>query len=316
MPITVRTKQHPHDDAPDTAAAFERLAALPEGSDRQALRDELVRDWLPMANRIALRYRGRGESTEDLTQVAALGLVKAVDRYDPGRGNAFESYAIPTITGEIKRHFRDHMWVLHVPRRVQDLRNRVRAAAKDLSQTIPGRRPTIAEIAAHAQMTEDDVRAGFEALDSFTALSLDAELPGSDDGYALGDALGASDTGFDLVIDREAVKPCIAALPERERTILYLRFFKGMTQGRIAEHLGISQMHVSRLLSGCCAKVRDEALADDEDESEDGHGHGRAAGPHGHSRPSRDVPEPGGCVASSLPNPPGSGLPVDCHSPK
>ncbi|WP_221356083.1 RNA polymerase sigma factor SigF [Streptomyces beigongshangae] len=282
MPITVRTKQHPHDDAPDTAAAFERLASLPEGPERRALREGLVRDWLPMANRIAMRYRGRGESVEDLVQVAALGLVKAVDRYDPERGNAFESYAIPTITGEIKRHFRDHMWVLHVPRRVQDLRNRVRAAAKELGQTTQGRRPTVAEIAAHAGMSEDDVRAGFEALDSFTALSLDAELPGSDDGYALGDALGESDTGFDLVVDREAVKPCIAALPERERTILYLRFFRGMTQGRIAEHLGISQMHVSRLLSGCCARVRDEALADPDPEpgagSGSGSGHGRGPG--------------------------------------
>ncbi|MDQ0954968.1 RNA polymerase sigma-B factor [Streptomyces phaeochromogenes] len=262
MRITVRTKQHPHDDAPDSTAAFERLAALPDGPERQALRDELVRAWLPMANRIALRYRGRGESVEDLGQVAALGLVKAVDRYDPERGNAFESYAIPTITGEIKRHFRDHMWVLHVPRRVQDLRNRVRAAVKELSQTTPGRNPTIAEIAAYTRMSEDDVRAGFEALDSFTALSLDAELPGSDDGYALGDALGEPDSGFDLVVDREAVKPCLAALPERERTILYLRFFRGMTQSRIAEQLGISQMHVSRLLNGCCAKVREEALSE------------------------------------------------------
>lgn len=261
MRITVRTKQHPHDDAPDSAADFQRLAALPDGPERQALRDELVQAWLPMANRIALRYRGRGEAVEDLGQVAALGLVKAVDRFDPERGNAFESYAIPTITGEIKRHFRDHMWVLHVPRRVQDLRNRVRAAMKELSQTAPGRNPTIAEIAAYTHMSEDDVRAGFEALDSFTALSLDAELPGSDDGYALGDALGEPDSGFDLVIDREAVKPCLAALPERERTILYLRFFRGMTQSRIAEQLGISQMHVSRLLNGCCARVREEALS-------------------------------------------------------
>ena len=268
MRITVRTKQHPHDDAPDTVSDFERLATLPEGAERQALRDELVQAWLPMANRIATRYRGRGESVEDLGQVAALGLVKAVDRYDPVRGNAFESYAIPTITGEIKRHFRDHMWVLHVPRRVQDLRNRVRTAVKELSQTTSGRRPTVAEIAAYARMSEDDVRAGFEALDSFTALSLDAELPGSDDGYALGDALGESDSGFDLVIDRESVKPCLAALPERERTILYLRFFGGMTQSRIAERLGISQMHVSRLLSGCCAKVRDEALAEEAAEAE------------------------------------------------
>ncbi|MEU1039411.1 SigB/SigF/SigG family RNA polymerase sigma factor [Streptomyces sp. NPDC005907] len=263
MSVTVRIKQHPHDDAPDTAAAFEHLRGLPDGPERQALREELVGAWLPMAERIAGRFRGRGESAEDLCQVAALGLVKAVDRYDPARGNAFESYAIPTITGEIKRHFRDHMWLLHVPRRVQDLRNRVRTAVKELSQTAPGHNPSLAEIAAEAQLTEDEVRTGLEALDSFTALSLDAELPGSDDGYALGDALGQPDAGFDLVVDRESVKPCLRALPEREQTILYLRFFCGMTQSGIAQQLGISQMHVSRLLSGCYDKVRAGTLAEE-----------------------------------------------------
>src|SRR3954467_8184382 len=188
-----RTTPHPHDDAPDTAEAFQRLARLPDGPRRRQLRDELVQAWLPMAERIAVRFKGRGEALEDLYQVAALGLVKAVDRYDPARGNAFESYAVPTITGEIKRHFRDHMWTLHVPRRVQDLRNRVRFAAQDLAQTIPGRAPTVAEIAEHANMSEEDVLLGLEALESFTALSLDAELPGSEDGYSLADALGSSD---------------------------------------------------------------------------------------------------------------------------
>jgi RNA polymerase sigma-B factor len=262
MHTTLSTKRHPHDDAPDTTAAFARLAELPDGPERQALRDSIVRSWLPMAERVAGRYRGKGESVEDLTQVAALGLVKAVDRYDPDRGNAFESYAVPTITGEIKRHFRDHMWVLHVPRRVQDVRNRVRSALKDLSQTMQGDRPTVAEIAEYADLSEDEVRTGLEALDSFAALSLDAELPGGDDGYALADALGAPDSGFDLVVDREAVKPALSRLAERERTILYLRFFGGMTQSRIAEQLGISQMHVSRLLSNCCATLREEILED------------------------------------------------------
>lgn len=262
MRITVNAKQHPHDDAPDTAEAFARLPGLSDGTERQALREEIVRSWLPMAERIARRYRGRGESIEDLCQVAALGLVKAVDRYDPARGHAFESYAIPTITGEIKRHFRDHMWSLHVPRRVQDLRNRVRSAAKEISEEAPGHGPTVAEIAERTQLSEDDVRVGLGAMDSFAALSLDAEVSGSDDGYALGDALGESDSGYDLIVDREAVKPCLRSLPERERTILYLRYFRGMTQSRIASQLGISQMHVSRLLSGCCARVREEALAD------------------------------------------------------
>ncbi|MFF4754275.1 RNA polymerase sigma factor SigF [Streptomyces sp. NPDC002514] len=256
---TTRAKSHPHDDAPDTAAAFERLAALPEGPRRRALRDELVQVWLPMAERIAVRFRGRGEALEDLYQVASLGLVKAVDHYDPARGRAFEAYAVPTVTGEIKRHFRDHMWTLHVPRRVQDLRNRVRGAVKELATA--GRMPTIAEIAEHTRLTEAEVRTGMEALECFSALSLDAETPGVD-GHCLGDTLGGPDPGFDLVVDRAAVRPCLQALPERERTILYLRFFRGMTQSRIASQLGISQMHVSRLISGCCDRLREELLSE------------------------------------------------------
>ncbi|MFC4508238.1 MULTISPECIES: SigB/SigF/SigG family RNA polymerase sigma factor [Streptomyces] len=248
---------HAHDDAPRTAESFVRLAGLPDGPQRRALRDELVRLWLPMAERIAVRFRGRGETLEDLYQVAALGLVKAVDHYEPDRGRAFEAYAVPTITGEIKRHFRDHMWTLHVPRRVQELRNRVRHAMRDLARTTPGRAPTVAEIAAFAQLTEDDVRTGMEALDCFSALSLEAEMPGTD-GYALADVLGEPDPGYDTVVDRVTVAPCLQALPERERTILYLRFYRGMTQSRIAEQLGISQMHVSRLLSGCFERLREE----------------------------------------------------------
>lgn len=254
--------RHPHDDAPDTAAAFAKISALPDGPERDGLRHEVVEAWLPMSERLAGRFRNRGESYEDLRQVAALGLVKAVDRYDPALGNAFESYAVPTVTGEIKRHFRDHMWTLHVPRRVQDLRNRVRVAQRELAQTISGRAPTLTEIAEHAGLTEDEVRSGLEALESFTALSLDAELPGSDDGYSLADALGAVDPALDVVVDREAVKPRIAALPERERQILYMRFFGDMTQSRIAEQLGISQMHVSRLISRCCNRLRDQVLSE------------------------------------------------------
>ncbi|EGX56830.1 RNA polymerase secondary sigma factor [Streptomyces zinciresistens K42] len=261
MSATTRTKQHPHDDAPDTADAFARLSGLSDGPERRALKDELVRAWLPMAERIAVRFKGRGENLEDLYQVAALGLVKAVDHYDPARGHAFEAYAVPTVTGEIKRHFRDHMWTLHVPRRVQDLRNRVRASAKELSQLSSGHGPTVAEIAEHAHLSEDEVRTGMEALECFSALSLDAEMPGTD-GYALGDAVGGPDPAFDVVVDRVAVTPCLRRLPERERTILYLRFFGGMTQSRIAQQLGISQMHVSRLLSGCFAQLREELLAE------------------------------------------------------
>ncbi|MFE7766991.1 SigB/SigF/SigG family RNA polymerase sigma factor [Streptomyces sp. NPDC057438] len=249
-----------HDDAPDTATAFARLAAMDPGPERDHVRDELVRAWLPMAHRIASRFRNRGESLEDLRQVAAMGLVKAVDRFEPERG-AFESYAVPTITGEIKRHFRDRMWTLRVPRRVQDLRNKVRVARRELSQTSGGSaEPSVADIAALAGLTEEEVNAGMEALDSFSALSLDAEMSSGDDGYNLADTLGAPDAAYDVVVDREAVKQGLRRLPERERAILYMRFFEDMTQNRIADRLGISQMHVSRLISRSCARVREEAL--------------------------------------------------------
>ncbi|MEU3901555.1 SigB/SigF/SigG family RNA polymerase sigma factor [Streptomyces sp. NPDC045251] len=248
-----------HDDAPDTLALFGRLAALEEGPERDALRDELVAAWLPMAHRIAGRFRDRGESIEDLRQVAALGLVKAVDRFDPERG-AFESYAVPTITGEVKRHFRDRMWALRVPRRVQELRNKVRVARRELTQSPGSPEPSVAAIAAHTGLTEDEVGAGMEALESFSTLSLDAELSAGDDGYSLADTLGAADASYDTVIDRESAKEGLRRLPERERAILYMRFFEDMTQSRIADRLGISQMHVSRLISRSCARVRDEAM--------------------------------------------------------
>ncbi|MEW2253143.1 SigB/SigF/SigG family RNA polymerase sigma factor [Streptomyces sp. NPDC006975] len=248
-----------HDDAPDTAEAFARLAALEDGPEREALRDELVTAWLPMAHRIAGRFRDRGESLEDLRQVAALGLVKAIDRYDPSRG-AFESYAVPTITGEVKRHFRDRMWALRVPRRVQELRNKVRIARRDLTQNPGSPEPSVADIAAHTGLTEDEVNAGLEALDSFSTLSLDAEVSADDDGYSLADTLGAPDGSYDIVIDRESAKEGLRHLPERERAILYMRFFEDMTQSRIADQLGISQMHVSRLISRSCARVREEAM--------------------------------------------------------
>jgi RNA polymerase sigma-B factor len=251
--------RRPHDDAPDTATAFARLAALADGTERDAVREELTAAWLPMAHRIAGRFRDRGESVEDLRQVAALGLVKAIDRFDPSRG-AFESYAVPTITGEIKRHFRDRMWALRVPRRVQELRNKVRVARRELTQSPGGGEPTVARIAEHAGLTEEEVQTGMEALESFSTLSLDAELSSGDDGYSLADTLGGADTAYDVVVDREAAKASLRRLPERERAILYMRFFEDMTQNRIADRLGISQMHVSRLISRSCARVREEAL--------------------------------------------------------
>lgn len=250
----------PDAGTPTTDDAFRRLSTLPEGAGRDALRNEIVCAWLPMAHRLAARFRSRGESMDDLRQVAAMGLVKAVDRYDPSRGKAFETYAVPTVTGEIKRHFRDHTWDVHVPRRVQDLRNRVRTARRDLALRLGGRAPTCAEIAAEAGLAEEDVLLGLEALESYSALSLDAEPAGAEGGAPLADRLGACDHALDVAVDREAVKPELRRLPERERTILYLRYFRGMTQVSIAERLGISQMHVSRLISQSCERVRAGAM--------------------------------------------------------
>ncbi|GAA0657977.1 RNA polymerase sigma factor SigF [Streptomyces malaysiensis subsp. malaysiensis] len=254
--------KHPHDDAPDTGAEFAEMARLPEGPEKEALRRRVVEAWMPMAERLARQYRNRGESLEDLQQVAALGLVKAVKRYDPEHGTAFAGFAVPTIVGELKRHFRDHLWVLHVPRRVQDLRNRVRAAHRELSHSADDRPPRAEEIAERTGLTEKEVRAGMEAMGSFAPLSLDAQLPGSDDGYCLADTLGAQESAYDRVVDREAVRPGLSRLPDRERQILYMRFFCDMTQSRIAEQLGISQMHVSRLINRTCSTLRAQAMAE------------------------------------------------------
>ncbi len=242
--------------APDTAACFRRLVELPEGPAREHLREEIICAWLPMAHRLAARYRNRGESLEDLRQVAAVGLVNAVDRYDPRLAHAFVPFAVPTITGEIKRHFRDRMWSVHVPRRIQNLRNAVRLAVAELAAA--GAVPSAARIAEHTGLTEDQVRQGNEALHGFSALSIDAETSSGGD-LLLGDSLGAVDEAYELVLDREAARPGIQGLADREKRVLYLRFFAGMTQSAIAAELGVSQMHVSRLIAESCRRIREEA---------------------------------------------------------
>jgi RNA polymerase sigma-B factor len=250
-------------DEPDTAAAFRAMAALPDGPRRRQLQREIAEAWMPMADRLALRYRNRGESLEDLRQVAAIGLVLAVQRYDPVRGSAFESFAIPTIMGEIKRHFRDHLWGVHVPRRVQELRQVVRAAQYDLAAREEGGGTTVDDIAERTGLSVEDVLVGMEAIEAYAPLSLDATpADGEDDGSSLMGMLGATEPGFDRVVDREAVRPGLSGLPERERLILYLRFFCDMSQSRIADRLGISQMHVSRLISRTCESLRREAMSD------------------------------------------------------
>lgn len=213
-----------------------------------------------MAYRLATRFRNRGEPMDDLRQVAAMGLVKAVDRFDPVHGKAFEVYAIPTVTGELKRHFRDHTWDVHVPRRVQDLRNQVRLSQRDLSQRSGAHVPTPADVAADTGLSVEDVNLGMQAMGSYSAISLDAEPAGFDGGTSLADRLGSRDRALETVLERESVKPGLRELPERERTILYLRYFRDMSQASIGQRLGISQMHVSRLLRQSCERLRTDTL--------------------------------------------------------
>jgi len=225
-------------------------------------RDDLVTLHLPLVSFLARRFRDRGEPLDDLVQVGTIGLIKAVDRFDPERGVEFSTYATPTIVGEIKRHFRDKGWAIRVPRRLQELRLSIGSATAELSQS-SGRTPTVAEIAAHLGISEDDVIEGLEGAQAYSTSSLDAPVGGDDDAPMLADRLGDVDPSLETIEYRESLRPLLAALPSRERRILALRFFHGMTQSQIAEEVGVSQMHVSRLLTKSLATLREGLLDDD-----------------------------------------------------
>ena len=219
------------------------------------LRDQLIQAHLGLAEYLARRFMNRGEPLDDLVQVASMGLLKAVDRFDTERGLEFSTYATPTIVGELKRHFRDKGWAVRVPRRVQELHLRLGAVLNTLSKDL-GRSPTIAEIAERAEVSEEDVLEALEAGHAYRFTSLDAPAAGDEDNQALSDQLGTDDVGMEEIEHRVALSPLIAQLPPRERTILHLRFFEGRTQSEIANELGISQMHVSRLLARSLARLR------------------------------------------------------------
>ncbi len=207
-------------------------------------REQLVERMLPLARALARRYANRGEALDDLEQVACIGLLKAIDRFDVEREVRFATFAVPTIAGEIKRHFRDRGWMLRVPREVQELSQRV-SRARERFAADTGRSPTVAELAAATKATEEQVLEAVAAGDAYRALSLDA--PVEEMGVAL-DALGESDAGYDLVEHRVLLRGGLGELDPREREILRLRFFEGLTQREIAQRIGISQMHVSRLI--------------------------------------------------------------------
>ncbi len=234
-------------------------AGLPaRNPDRAELRRQAIEDNVAFAQRLARRFRDRGEPVDDLIQVAMVGLVNAVDGYDPDRGCEFVGYATPTIVGEIRRYFRDKGWRIKVPRRLQELRLQVNRARVELSQTLAGS-PSVTDLARHLGVTEEDVVEAIEVARVYNPVSLSAPAgPDTDSGIA--DPLGDLDPGMEAVDNRESVKPLLNALPERERRILTMRFFGDMTQSQIATQLGISQMHVSRLLSQTLQKLRTELV--------------------------------------------------------
>jgi RNA polymerase sigma-B factor len=214
-----------------------------------AAREELTLRFLPLARQLASRYRHAGESLEDLIQVAALGLLKAIDRYDPDRGEGFARYAVPTMLGELKRHFRDKGWSVHVPRATQELALKVSEALGSLPARL-GRAARPRDVAVEVGASVEDVLEAMDATTVYEAASLDAPRPssGEEGTWTYGDQLAEVDRGFELVEIGEALRGSLAALPERERLILRLRFERDMTQAEIAERIGVSQMHVSRLL--------------------------------------------------------------------
>jgi RNA polymerase sigma-B factor len=235
---------------------FGQLAYLTdEDPARREIRDTLVEMHLPLVEYLARRFRNRGEPLDDLIQVATIGLIKSVDRFDLGRGVEFSTYATPTIVGEIKRHFRDKGWAIRVPRRLQELKLSLTKATSELSQRL-GRSPTVAELATHLGMTDEEVLEGLESANAYSAVSLDAPDGGDDDSPAVADSLGITDEALEGVEYRESLKPLLEKLPAREKRILMLRFFGNMTQSQIAAELGISQMHVSRLLARTLAQLR------------------------------------------------------------
>ncbi|HTT86067.1 MAG TPA: SigB/SigF/SigG family RNA polymerase sigma factor [Acidimicrobiales bacterium] len=216
------------------------------------VRARLVEAHLGLAGHLARRFAGRGEPHDDLVQVGSVALVKAVDRFDPDRGVEFSTFATRTILGELKRHFRDKGWFVRAPRRVQELYLQIGQVTSTLTQEL-GRSPTIRETAGAANASEDDVIEALEAGQAYRSGSLDAVGP---EGEALGERLGEDDAGFRAAEDRAFLLPALAALPERERVIVHLRFVEGLTQSEIARRVGVSQMHVSRLLGRSIQSLR------------------------------------------------------------
>lgn len=244
------------DEYARAAPLFTELARLsPDDPRRAELREQLVTLYLPVARHIAAKFRGRGEPGDDLEQVATLGLINAVDRYEPSRGVAFLAYAIPTMMGEVRRYFRDSAWSVRLPRRLSELYLSLGRASRELSQRL-GSAPTPRQLAEHLDVGVAEVQEALEAGQSYRAASLDDAGGDAETSATLVDRLGQDDPELELVEQRAVLGPLLAQIPERERRILIMRFFGHLTQTQIAERVGLSQMHVSRLLNRTLEQLR------------------------------------------------------------
>lgn len=242
---------------------FRHLKTLePRSAAHERQRAAICEQCLPVADHIARRYRNRGQLHEDLVQVARIGLVQAINRFDVDNGADFLSFAVPTMMGEVRRHFRDHSWAVRVPRSIKDLQPRVNQASAELTQRL-GHAPTASEIADHTGIDRELVIQVVIASSNYSTLSIDRPRGADGDSESYGSDIGSEDTGFDRVLQVETVRPLIAALPERERTILTLKFFENMTQSQIADRVGYSQMHVSRILAKALATLRNQVREPD-----------------------------------------------------
>jgi RNA polymerase sigma-B factor len=254
--------RHNTNEYADVTEMFRQLRSLDaESTEYRRQREAIVERCLPLADHIAWRFRGRGEPDQDLVQVARVGLVNAVNRFDIDNHTDFLAFAVPTVTGEVRRHFRDHGWAVKVPRRLKDLHLQINRAKEDLSHH-PGRAATPSEIADHLGIDRDEVVQAVIAGSGYSTLSTDATLGSDGESRSVLNTVGAEDAGLDKVLDSETVRPLLTALPERQQIILRMRFFEEMSQTQIAEAVGISQMHVSRLLAKSLATMRARATTE------------------------------------------------------
>jgi RNA polymerase sigma-B factor len=255
-----RSAKASDDSYDDVVEMFVVLSQLPAESHEYARqRERIVGRCLPLADHVARHFGRRGEGLDDLTQVARVGLMNAINRFDASKGPSFIGFAIPTMMGEVRRYFRDHTWGMRVPRRLRELHVQISRTTTDLAQTL-GRAPTATELSRELGVTREEIIECLVAGEAYQLGSLDAPIGSTDSGKGrfVADEVGSVDPEFDLIADRESLRGLVSALPQREREVLYMRFFESMTQSQIAQRMGCSQMQVSRILASTLQSLRDQ----------------------------------------------------------